>query len=174
MKYLLDFDRTLFDTDAFVAQVERDGRGGALLTPGIWDQYHVQDFLYADVLSWLKTVAREDVYIVTALAGGDEAAAFQRAKLASGGFNELVTDTHFVSGLKGEVVAEIAKQFPPEEPIVFVDDRIEQCLSVQACAPQVTVCLMVREPESIGEVSTVQRMPVVHDLSGVDAIITTV
>jgi hypothetical protein len=173
MKFLLDFDRTLFDTDAFIAQVERDGRSDRLITPDIWQEYDVREFLYDDVLPWLATQPRESLHILTAITptAGAEADAFQREKLRSGGFAELVASVTFVVGEKGEVAGEIASQFPPPEPIIFIDDRIEQCLSVQRALPEAHCCLMVREPAVIGSVAMVRGMTVVHSLAGVDAMI---
>lgn len=173
MKYILDLDHTLLDTDAFATAVAKAGDGAHLVTATIWEKYQAQDFLYSDVLSWLQKKAASDVTILTAYtpALGPEAEAFQRAKVANTGLQQHVASVVMMEGLKGDYAAEIAKQFPPEEIVVFVDDRIEQCLSVQSKLPSAVCCRMIRtHPESIqnGEHKGIY---VVHSLSDVDGII---
>jgi hypothetical protein len=173
MKFLLDFDHTLLDTTAFVEQVRADGRDSILITPGIWSHYDVRDFLYPDVLNWLESKAKEDLCILTAMTPqlGPEAGAFQKEKLHSGRFDDLVESVVFMIGEKGEAGDKIAYNFSPQETTVFVDDKIEQCLSVKNAVPHAHVFLMVREPEQIGSVQQIQNIHVVHTLADVDAII---
>jgi FMN phosphatase YigB (HAD superfamily) len=173
MRYIIDFDRTLFDFAQFVARVEADGRRTELATPKIWQYYNVSDFFYPDVLSWFESKLREELYILTAMTPsyGPEACEYQREKLARSGLVELVSDVTFMVGEKGSHAAAIANRFPPHEPIVFIDDRIEHCLEVTAAVPRATCCLMVRDRSVIGDVSTVRGMPVVHTLKEVDAMI---
>jgi hypothetical protein len=174
MKYLLDFDRTLFDTPACYEELTRVHSGPFEFVPEVWDKVSVCEYLYTDVLPWIATKIREDIYVVTAFTPsyGEASEAYQKSKLLCSTLTDQVAEVVVMQGLKGEIVAEIATQFPPTEPIVFVDDRIEQCLSVREHAPQVTCCLMVRDKAVIGDVREVQGMPVVHCLPDVDDVIT--
>ncbi|MCA9354917.1 MAG: hypothetical protein KC877_05335, partial [Candidatus Kaiserbacteria bacterium] len=96
---------------------------------------------------------------------------YQKEKLRCSKLADMVSDVIFSEGNKGVDAASIAEQFPPDETIVFVDDKIEQCLSVQSAVPQAIVCLMVRDPEQIGNVDSVRGIHVVHTLADVDGII---
>lgn len=176
MKYILDFDRTLFDTDSFISQVEADGKRSILVTTEIWSHYNARDFLYKDVLDWLLSKNKSDIQILTAVTAdlGDKADSFQREKLNSANLKKFVSSTTFVTGEKGQSVAEIAKQFPLEEKLVFVDDRIEQCLSVKETMSEVICCLMVRDKSLIGEVKMVNNLKVVSTLADVDVIMSSI
>ncbi len=66
---------------------------------------------------------------------------------------------------------EIAKQFPPEETVVFVDDTIEQCLSVKESLPNSICCLIVRNKSLIDDIEITQDIRVVQCLADVDDII---
>ncbi len=165
MKYILDFDRTLFNSPSFVKRVEMDGRRDVLITPQVWQTYKVQDFLYDDVLTWFNNKDKDNLYILTAISPqlGNQSEAFQREKLRSSGFGNLVSGIHFVVGEKGEKAAEMT---------VFVDDKIEQCLSVKNYLPNSFCFLMVRNRELIGSaIKEVRGIKVVHNLNEVDAII---
>ena len=170
MKYILDFDRTLFDTDLFIKQVVADGHQETLMTPKIWDQYAVIDFLYPDVFPWLSTKQTKDLHILTAWTPGYglQAEAMQQKKLTAANLESLVAAITFISGDKGKPAAKIASQFPPQETVVFVDDLIENCLSVKQNLPNSVTCLMVRNPEIVSEIPVI---PVVHTLYDIDAMI---
>ena len=170
MKYLIDFDHTLLDTDRFVAQVVADGRENDLVTSGIWQFYNVRDYLYEDVLGWLRSKAKEDLHILTAMTPslGSESCDFQREKLHSGNFTEFVESITFMVGEKGEAAAEIASQFPPHEPLVFIDDRLDQCLSVKVAIPEAHCFMIVREGDL--SVAVPPEVSVVSNLAEVDVI----
>lgn len=173
MKYILDFDHTLLDTDAFVNQVTVDEKLKDLIIPEIWKQYNVHNFLYEDVLEWLKSKTPQNLHILTAWTPdlGLQAEAFQREKILSGKFDKLVSSITFVVGEKGKAAAEIASQFPPREPIVFVDDRIEQCLSVKKSIPRAICCLMIRNHSTNHDVREKGDLIVVNTLWDIDDII---
>lgn len=173
MKYLIDFDQTLFDTGAFAAEVERGGRRAERFTPRIFHSYEASDFLFPEVESWLRARARRDLFLVTAITPslGPEAEAFQREKVERSGLLPLFEDAVFLVGEKGVVAAEIAQQFPPSETIVFIDDRLEQCRSVRAALPAAVCCLMVRDRATIPALSEEWGISVVHDLREVDGVV---
>lgn len=167
MKYITDFDHTLLDTDCFVAAVKKDGRGDILITPEIWKHYNVRDFLYSDVLEWLSLKDKNDLYILTAITPelGSLSEQFQKEKLLSGNFDEYVSEITFMVGMKGEYAAETAKQFPPHEPVVFIDDRPDQCHSVKQYLPNAHCFIINRDKDNI---LTEMNFPVVFNLAQVD------
>ncbi|MCA9361871.1 hypothetical protein KC906_00710 [Candidatus Kaiserbacteria bacterium] len=171
MKYVLDFDDTLYDAKRFKQQVAADGTAHLLFTPEIWQLYDVQDYLHTDTVDWLASKQQEDLFILTAAmtSDGKVVMAYQQEKLRCSKLGAVVFEIIFSAGEKGVETAEIASRFPPSEPIIFIDDKIEQCLSVKATVPQAHCFLMVRDPSVIGEAETVRSIDVVHSLADVDA-----
>ncbi|MEN9920426.1 MAG: hypothetical protein RL538_319 [Candidatus Parcubacteria bacterium] len=170
MKYLLDFDHTLMDTEALKAEAFRSGTTCFVGTVEFWQHHSVMPFLFTDVLPWLKTKEKSCLHILTAFkpSQGPDAQEFQKAKIASDGFSELVESVTVMEGMKGKVAVEIAKQFPPHEPIAFVDDRLDQCLSVKQALPHAHCFLMLRYNVCPPDVAP--DINVVTSLAEVDAI----
>lgn len=170
MKYLLDFDHTLFDTDAFVRAVRLSGTKIPLVSEEIWGEFVAADYLHNDTLDFLKSKNPTDIIILTmvTVSYGELAFPFQKRKVEQEPILSHVQEIEYVDDVKGPRAAEIAKQFPPEEPIVFVDDHIEQCLSVKQHVPQCRCFLLVRDRSVIGDVKSIQDIEVVHSLQEVD------
>jgi hypothetical protein len=151
MKYILDFDRTLFDTDAFVAATQRDGLTSTeYISPDIWHSYTVEDFLYPEVLQWLHTKNKADVRILTAITPkqGFEAAEYQKAKVEQEPIINLVKHIYYVESDKATMMQTIATTGDPDEQLIFVDDLLEHCIAVQAAVPNCTCFLMQRTNSS--------------------------
>ena len=174
MNYLLDFDHTLMDTEALKKQALLDGTTELVGTPEFWHHHNVMDFLFSDVCAWLNGKPKESLHILTAFkpSQGPEACAFQEAKLASGGFSELVSSVTVMEGEKGEVAVSIAKQFPPHEPVIFIDDRLDQCQSVKAHIPQAHCFLITRYNVCLPE--TPEGITPVYSLVEVDGIMNSI
>ncbi len=171
MKYFLDFDRTLFDTDAFVVQVEDDEKTDLLSTPQAWQHYQSVPFLFHDAIHFLKDKNPSDITIVTAVTevAGKDAHGFQKAKVEQSPITEHVGNFVYVVGEKGEIMKELTANIPTDETIVFIDDKIEQCLSVKQLVPHCHCFLMVRNPADSGAVEGVTDMTIVHTLHDVEA-----
>ena len=171
MKYILDFDRTLFDTDLFIVQLKSDGYSYDALVPEMLDGYLIEKFLYRDVVSFLKDKSKFDVTILTALGSllyGDRVSEYQKVKVEQEPILSLVGNFIYVEDVKGEAAGEIAAQFHPRDPVVFVDDLLSQCLSVKQRLPQSHCFLMVRSgslpedlPAGIIAVSTLAEVDVI-------------
>lgn len=170
MNYLLDFDHTLMDTERLKKEATREEKLSFVGTPEFWKHYSVLDFLYPDVLPWLRSKNRESLHILTAYkpSQGKGAKAFQEAKIASGDFDALFESVTVMEGLKGPVGAEIAQQFPDTEPVVFIDDRLDQCLSMKESLPE-AYCFLITRHGVHPEIMPPQIIPV-SNLAEVDAI----
>jgi hypothetical protein len=173
MKYIFDFDLTLLNTDALKERVFSESNTALVGTADFWCHYNAMDFLYDDVLPWLKKAPKNDVHILTAYkpSQGPGAEAFQCGKVESGGFAELVESVTVMDGMKGPYAVALSKLFPDQEAIVFVDDRLDQCLSVKESLPNAHVCLIVRNgvfPESLPE-----GISLIKNLADLDGIIKT-
>jgi NAD(P)-dependent dehydrogenase (short-subunit alcohol dehydrogenase family) len=174
MKYILDFDRTLFDVDTLYEQLARCRQSHLAGTIESFAHVAIADLLFSDVPQFLSDKKPADVYILSSVSGlsGQWETDYQTAKIAASGLAEQVAAVQVVSGEKGVAAASIAAGFPSAEPIVFVDDRIEHCLSVQAAVPEAHCWLIVLRPSIIGDRKSVQGIPVVHSLSEVGAPLT--
>jgi hypothetical protein len=173
MKYFLDFDRTLFDTDAFVVQAHDDNKTESLSTPEIWHDYRAEPFLYHDAIHFLRDKRPGDVTIVTAVTeiAGKDAHSFQKAKVEQTPVTDHVGAFVYVVGEKGEMMKELTKDFNADETIIFIDDKIEQCLSVKQLVPHCHCFLLVRNPADSGAVQSVTGVTIVHTLQDAEAAI---
>lgn len=171
MKYVLDFDHTLMDTDKFVKQVDADGRRDILVTPGIWNYYNARDFLYDDVLDFLMAKPKEDLVILTAMTPslGPEACDFQKEKLENAQMDDLVSEIIFMTGDKGPYL----KKLYDGSPMCFVDDSIGHHDSVQQCEPNIVSFLMQRPGVTPVVSSENSAIHTIEHLAQVDAIIKT-
>lgn len=158
MTYFLDFDRTLFDTSAFLAYVlERDNlsrllslsevematelnsltaKGLLVFAPGELDR-----FMYPDANDFLRK-NHGNCAVVTA--GNVE---LQKAKLESA-FHSDPSLPIFYNGdeRKGTFIARMIDSY--EEPLVFIDDKISELDSVALHCPQVQLYEMRRDGAS--------------------------
>ncbi|HEY0964318.1 MAG TPA: hypothetical protein VGE31_00805 [Candidatus Paceibacterota bacterium] len=171
MRYLLDLDHTLLDTERLKVEAFRVGTLALVGTPAFWDRHSATEFLYDDVLTWLNGKSPDALHILTAYkpSQGPMAESFQRGKVESCNFIHHITSVTVVDGMKGEAAAKIASQFSPHEPIAFIDDRLDQCLSVKTALPSALCFLMVRDGEPPAQVP--DDIYTVTSLAEVDAII---
>ena len=151
MKYVLDFDRTLFDTEALYAAFVRDGVDYTQLSPDMLQGYQAADFLYPDTVPFLQQHQPSDVMILTAYntAYGAQARAFQQAKVEQVPIRDLVSDIHYVEQDKAQSMRTIAADCVAGEQLVFVDDLLEHCASVKAAVPHCHCFLMQRQASSL-------------------------
>ncbi len=63
------------------------------------------------------------------------------------------------------------KQFPPHEPVVFVDDLLKNCLSVKAVVPHAQCFWLVRTQAPEGEVLVPEGITLVRTLVEVDGLV---
>lgn len=151
MKYILDYDRTLFDTQALYDALDRDGVGRRTVTPAIWQDYQVADFLYPDTVPFLQRHQPSDLIILTAYnpAYGPEAKAYQVTKVEQSPVIDLVSQIHYVPGDKGQTARQIVADHDSDQAFVFVDDVLQHCQAVQAAVPACRCFLMQRQPSDV-------------------------
>ena len=121
MQFILDYDLTLSDYHRFIVDSKPYKSEGTWVTPAIWDILDASEYLYDDVLPFLKSIERTEVRILTARSPvrGPEARAFQKAKLERSGLAEYVSDIVFMEGKKCPYIKEMYHGVPT----VFVDDH---------------------------------------------------
>ncbi len=170
MKYILDFDRTLFDVEKLYEQLARCNQSHLAGTPESLNHISVPELLFPDVADFLQGKKLEDLFIVSSTSGvsAQWERDYQIAKISASGLDTRVAEVRVLAGDKGVEAVNIAEQFSPREMVVFVDDRIEHCLSVKSALPDSHCFLLVRNKAVIGETDVVQGIPVVHSLNEVD------
>lgn len=171
MKYILDFDRTLFDADALLADFRKDQVDLTALTAATLAPYTMADYLYPDVLDFLGRKNPQDVYILTALSVkyGERILEYQTAKVEQEPLLGLIKEVVYTEKDKGEPARKITTQFTQPETVVFVDDLISNCLAVKASLPRAKCFLMVREPGEVGDICSQRGIPIVHTMAEVEA-----
>lgn len=170
MKYILDFDHTLFNTSLFGQKASAYEERGTKITSAIWDIFDATSFLYDDTLDFLKKVGKDNVVILTAIKPslGVHAREFQETKLEKSGVRTFVDDIIFMEGEKGSYV----KDLYANVPTLFLDDTLEQLQSVRRVCPDVTTVQMVRPLlEHRGPISTSKDIAVVTSLADVSQMV---
>ena len=167
MKYVLDFDRVIFDVWKYQQAVQEKQLDHLSYTPEMWDTLAVTDFLYADALSFIESKDSRDVVILSAATPsyGPRAVAFQHRKLERSGLKGTVEEIIVMQGAKGEVL----KEQYGNELFVFVDDKLEQLLSAQEQCANARCIQLVRagqQPEGTS-VSRDASIPIVTDFAQV-------
>ena len=142
MKYILDLDLTLFDSHKYLDASLPYQEDGTWVTPAIWDILNAPDFLYDDVLPFLKETGKENVHILTAMSPhlGPLAREFQKEKVARCGIAEFVAGITFMEGDKGTHITSLYDG----SPTTFIDDKLEHLHSCCTHCPEVAVVQMVR------------------------------
>lgn len=142
MRFILDFDRVIFNVNAYKSALAERDLEALKFDPAVWEQLTVSDFLYDDVQPFIAQVGREQVYILSAITPeyNEKAPAFQRRKVEGSGMAAWVAGVQVMRGDKGPYVAKLAA----EQPAVFVDDKLSHLESVRTLAPQVFCVQMIR------------------------------
>jgi len=170
MKYFLDFDRTLFDVETLYLELEKTKQRHLAGTQASFQCVSFPELVFSDVADFLRTKNLEDIFIVSSTLGlsaqWDEQ--YQRQKITEAGMDTKVNKVFVLSGDKTKIIKEAIGQFPESEQVIFIDDRIEHCLSVKQALPD-SYCFLITRGESAGESDGyLQGIPVVHTLAEVD------
>jgi hypothetical protein len=163
MKYILDFDHTLYETARFKEDARAYDALETWATPAIWDSLDERSYFYNDTIPFLLTLNRCDVVILTAVSPelGVHARAFQEAKLKKSGIAPFVHEILFMEGDKGPYV----EQLYEGTPTVFLDDTLAHLESAKAHCPGVYTVQMVRPGlEHRGPISASSAIPVLSSL----------
>lgn len=170
MQYILDFDRTLFDTDACKAeQVKRYGTD-ALGSLQSLEELPVETFLFEDALDFLQAHDRSSLHIVSSCAGrtGGWDTAYQRKKLEKSGVAEYVAAVHLVFDQKIKMIRKILT----DGPAVFVDDMFSHLTAVQRVLPEVQPVHIARSGTlSAKDEAQYDGIPTIEDLTELDTVL---
>jgi len=136
MKYILDFDEVLFNTDALKEKMEEMGipetqRGpdvfGAILEKD--PHFKMEDLVFPNVWDFLQTHGNDCIIVSSASSSKaenntDEKAQkeFQAKKIFLSGVEKFGADVRVVGVVKTEALKEVQNEYGEEE-LIFLDDR---------------------------------------------------
>lgn len=169
MKYILDFDRVVFDCDAYMQAIADGNLHDLSVDPAVWDILDVKDFLFADAIAFLKKVEQVEAVIITAMSShmGPNAEWYQRRKLAESGMGHYVSEVVIMKGDKAQYVQPFVSPGS-----IFIDDKKEHVESVAKKCPGVTCFQLVRPRGSLeSAITTNPAIHVVKDFAELSAII---
>ncbi len=129
MTYFLDFERTLFNTDAFAARI----RSGIPVAPE-----ELKSFVYADVPEFLRMAGNEAIIVTS----GSQAEQLPKIEQALAGIPRLSVLCVGVTP-KGEYLKDRMRAYGSSP--VFTDDSLSQLESVSQHCPQAKVFEMRRD-----------------------------
>jgi hypothetical protein len=174
MVIALDFDRTLFDTDADIREMHERGVADLLGDPRVNDIVNPLSFLYADTLSFLAAHADHLLYVVSAVtfSYGPHAGAYQRDKIERAGVASRVREVILTGESKVDALRVLVERHPAET-IVFIDDRIDVLADVHEHIPHVRCVHMMRpNAKRMGEGALPIALPTVTSLDALAGILT--
>jgi FMN phosphatase YigB (HAD superfamily) len=160
-----DFDRTLFDTDAYHRAVLENGLQHLAVTPELVTTLNPAPFLFHDVLSFLATQSRSSIYIVSAITPefGPQSGEYQREKIRATGMFEQVRDVILVVGTKAPALLRLVETHQ-DEMIWFVDDKEENLIDARECSPMVRAFRIARNGVTSDVDSDIPTMCQLSDL----------
>ena len=170
MKYILDFDRVLFDVGSYKKILDSRGIRDLEFEPSVWDTLTVRDFLYDDVIPFLSSIARNDLIIISAMTPryGPHVREYQKRKLIDVHLEEYVSEVVVMEGDKAPYVCKYADTFPA----VFVDDKLSHLESSLKSCPSIQCVQMIRPNISPEDelVSSREDIPTIEGLVELNAI----
>ena len=143
MIFALDFDRTLFDTDADIAALAAANVSHMIGDPAVHKIVDPVPYLYPDTMSFLAAQDRGCTYVVSAVTVryGPLSEAYQGDKIRRTGVAAVVREVMLTGDSKVAALSTITTRYPGEH-IIFVDDRTDVLAEVHAALPDI-VCVHI-------------------------------
>ena len=170
MKYILDFDRTILDTDSLKRKQAEMFGPEVLGTLDSMDGIDIESFFFADAVEFLNTHNMEDIYIVTSCVGitGMWNIEYQKKKLKISGIYKNVNQVFVVSESKDKAI----KSIPGVETgAVFVDDFTNHLDVVKYMLPDIETVKITRKDVLKSEEKSKYKHKEIKLLTELDAII---
>jgi FMN phosphatase YigB (HAD superfamily) len=130
MKYILDFDRTVFDMDALYTQIAKINPDTKLGTIESLDKIDIARFIFPDALAFVAAHQSSDIYIVSSCYGKSATwdIEYQREKIKRSKIALQVNRVYVVSTSKIAVLKSLTTDMTKA---IYVDDHLGH---VQAAA----------------------------------------
>lgn len=165
MQYFLDFDRTVFDTDAMYVEMRKRVAEDNMGTLTALDSVEVKDYLFKDALDFFNTHSALDIYIVSSCIGtsGMWDISYQREKVERSGIEKYVNELLVVETTKVDVIKKYLKE---GSGALFVDDLERHLQEVHNSIPEITVCCIDR----VGKVNNSEFL-IIKSLNELDEVL---
>lgn len=167
MKYILDFDRTVFDTDALYKRLDEQKRSTEAGTLASLESLgDISDLVFSDAMIFFTAHNKTDLCIVSSCKGksGNWERTYQEKKIEHSGISKFVDQVLVVESGKVAVISELVKKF--SEDTVFVDDMLEHLETLNSVDKNLKLVQIKRNP-----LASTGNFPVISQLSELDAII---
>jgi len=169
MKYILDFDRTILDTDS-LKKIQADKFGLDVLgTLDSFEDINIEGLFFEDAVEFLQSHKKQDMCVVTSCTGitGICWPEFQKKKLELSNIKKYVDDVFVVPKQKDEVIRRISKG----GPAIFVDDYVVYLDLVKEKVPGVETVHLLRDNILKSEEKSRYKHKEIKLLTELDAII---
>ena len=143
MKYLLDFDRTVFDMEGLYVAIHAHNPGVDLGTVQSLEGINLEPLLFPDALEFFNTHNAADIEIVSSGFGltGQWEVEYQSKKIQLSGVAKYVETVHVVADSKISTIKRIARE---SDNVVYVDDHPENVMSAMQHISGIEVVLLDR------------------------------
>ena len=164
MQYFLDFDRTIFDTDAMYQIMRNQLPESSIGSTESLDVIDAHSLLFPDALEFFSNHYPAEIFIVSSCAGttADWDMNFQKEKINLSGVKKYVNEILVVEGSK---VQAIKKKLKSGEGAVFVDDFDKHLNDVHESLSDIKVVQIDR----LGKVGS-GKFPIIKSLVELDNI----
>jgi len=165
MQYFLDFDRTVFDTDAMYIEMRKHVDEAVIGTLSSLDSVETKDYLFKDALDFFNNHKASDIFIVSSCIGksGMWDISYQREKVERSGIGKYVSELLVVETTK---VNAIKKYLKAGTSSLFVDDLERHLHEVHEHIPEITACCIDRT----GGVGN-SEFPIIKSLNELDGVL---
>jgi hypothetical protein len=128
MKYLLDFDRTVFDMEGLYVALAKKNPGAKLGSIESLNGIDLENLLFPDAIDFFNSHNKEQIEIVSSGFGltGQWEVAYQQKKIELSGVAKYVNEIHVVADSKISTIKRIARE---SDAITYVDDHPEHVQS---------------------------------------------
>ena len=165
MKFILDFDRVIFDMDSLYTEIASTNPAAELGTIESLNSITLADFIFPDALDFFTQHPKETIEVVSSCFGktGTWDLEYQREKVKRSGVANFVRAVHVVEKDKVAVLASLVSN----TPACFIDDHTENASTVAAAFPDMNVLYLDRTGENKTPANTTR----ITSLAEVNAII---
>jgi len=143
MKYLLDFDRTVFDMEGLYQAIKQTHPGIDLGTVASLKGIDLEQFIFPDALQFFTAHNPEHIEIVSSGFGltGQWEVEYQAKKIEQSGVSQYVHAIHVVADSKITTIKRLARE---SDQVTYVDDHPEHIASAVQHIPGLQVVFIDR------------------------------
>lgn len=162
MKYLLDFDRTVFDMEGLYAAIKKQNPQETLGSVESLEGIDLEALLFPDAIDFFKAHNAADIEIVSSGFGltGQWEVSYQQKKIELSGVAKYVGAIHVVADSKISTIKRIARE---SDSVMYVDDHPENIQNAVQHISGLHVVYINRESEDVSLVGA-QTISTLADL----------